>query len=69
MRRIDGAAPPTRRAAYAISMGHYQRSLVLVLTDLGRTAEQQPDQARLPLGRGLGEDAFDMGADGMLADR
>ena len=29
MSRIAGAVPPTRRAAYAISMGHYQRSLVL----------------------------------------
>ena len=28
MPRIAGAAPPTRRAAYAISRGHYQRSLV-----------------------------------------
>ena len=28
MHRIAGAAPPTRRAAYAISWGHYQRSLV-----------------------------------------
>ncbi len=28
MHRIAGAAPPTRRAAYAISRGHYQRSLV-----------------------------------------
>ena len=26
--RIAGAAPPTRRVACAISMGHYQRSLV-----------------------------------------
>ena len=29
MHRIAGAVPPARRAAYAISMGHYQRSLVL----------------------------------------
>ena len=29
MRHIAYGAPPTRRAAYAISMGHYQRSLVL----------------------------------------
>ena len=28
MPRIDCAAPPTRRAAYAISRGHNQRSLV-----------------------------------------
>ena len=28
MHRIAGAAPPTRRTAYAISRGHYQRSLV-----------------------------------------
>ena len=28
MHRIAGAVPPTRRTAYAISMGHYQRSLV-----------------------------------------
>ena len=29
MPHIASAVPPTRRAAYAISMGHYQRSLVL----------------------------------------
>jgi hypothetical protein len=28
MHRIAGGLPPTRRAAYAISMSHYQRSLV-----------------------------------------
>ncbi len=28
MHRIAGAAPPTQRTAYAISRGHYQRSLV-----------------------------------------
>jgi hypothetical protein len=28
MHRIAGGFPPTRRAAYAISMGHYQCSLV-----------------------------------------
>ena len=30
MHRIAGAAPPTRRAAYAISMSLYQRALVSV---------------------------------------
>ncbi len=28
MHHIAGAAPPTRRTAFAISTGHYQRSLV-----------------------------------------
>jgi hypothetical protein len=28
MHHIAGVAPPTRRTAYAISRGHYQRSLV-----------------------------------------
>ena len=31
MHRIAGAVPPTRRTAYGISRGHYQRPLVLVI--------------------------------------
>ncbi len=59
MHRIAGTFPPTRRAAYTISMSHDQRSLVLGIRRLparvaslpdGFVAKAEAPAKRLPVG-------------------
>ena len=52
MHHIACGLPPTRRTAYAISMGHYQRSLVLVQKSRSGPITQESLSPRLLISNG-----------------